>query len=245
MLFLSFVWLFILITELVAGPNEVLYCIGTTIWVSYIFYFVLRLLTTENRTTVLKKNWLFILAILVSILRFLPIFKTLPVVRLLTATFGMQAIWIFASADQGMRSIRRTMGHRGVEYALAFTVVVIIVGAAGMLHFERNAGDPESLQNYPKALWWTAMQMTNIGSSYVVKTTGGRAICLGVSVYAAAMFGYLTAMFATIFIGRDAKDPKSEIPNQKSIQVVHDEVIVLKHLMEEMMKQISEMNKRS
>jgi voltage-gated potassium channel len=111
--------------------------------------------------------------------------------------------------------------------------VVLFAGAAGMLHFEGISDDPQRIQTYPKALWWTAMQMTNIGTAYSIKTTGGRIICLGISVYAAAMFGYLTALFATFLIDRDAKDPKPEIARQKLVQEVKDEIIQLRRLIEE------------
>ena len=80
------------------------------------------------------------------------------------------------------------------------------------------------------------MQMTNIGTAYSVKTDGGRAICLAVSIYAAAMFGYLTALFATFFIDRAAKDPKSEISTQKSIQEIQIELVSLRRLLEQGMK---------
>jgi voltage-gated potassium channel len=103
-----------------------------------------------------------------------------------------------------------------------------------MLHFEGGSTNPQSLQTYPKALWWTAMQMTNIGTSYTIRTVGGRIICLGISVYAAVMFGYLTALFATFLIDREAKEPKSENANQKSVQEIHGEVIQLRHLVEEL-----------
>jgi hypothetical protein len=56
---------------------------------------------------------------------------------------------------------------------------------------------------------------------------------LGISVYAAAMFGYLTALFATFLIDRDAKDPKPEIARQKLVQEVKDEIIQLRRLIEE------------
>ena len=42
------------------------------------------------------------------------------------------------------------------------------------------------------------------------------------------MFGYLTALFATLLIDRDAKDPKSEIAGQKLVQEVKDEIIQLR-----------------
>ena len=233
MLFLSFVWFCILIIEIVYVTNPVLSGIGTGIWILFIFYFALRLGIVADRTAFLKKNWLFILAIIVSALRFFPFLQPFSLVRALTATFGMQVIWIFASADQGMRFLRVALGRRGAGYALALTFVVLFAGAAGMLHFEGISDDPQRIQTYPKALWWTAMQMTNIGTAYSIKTTGGRIICLGISVYAAAMFGYLTALFATFLIDRDAKDPKPEIARQKLVQEVKDEIIQLRRLIEE------------
>jgi voltage-gated potassium channel len=242
MLLLSFVWFCILITELAYGTNTVLSDVGTGIWIVFIFYFTMRLVTVANRISFLKKNWLFVLAILISVLRFFPLLQPFPLVRALTATFGMQVIWIFASAEQGMRSLRRALGRRGAGYAIALTLVVIFAGAAGMLHFEGISEDPQSIHTYPKALWWAAMQMTNIGSAYSIKTTGGRILCLGISVYAAAMFGYLTALFATFLIDRDAKDPKPEIARQKSIQDIQEEIIKLRHLIEEVVPRLSNKN---
>jgi voltage-gated potassium channel len=233
MIFLSFFWLCILISELVYPTNEVLSITGTVIWILFIFYLGIRLLTSIDRSAFLKRNWLFVLAIVVAALRFFPLFQNFPVVRAVTATFGMQIIFIFTSADQGMRSLRRKLGHRGTGYALAFTFVVIFVGAAGIFHFEKITDDPQRIQTYPRALWWTAMQMTNIGSAYSLKTTGGRAVCLGISIYSAAMFGYLTGLFATMFIDRAAKDPNSEMPSQTSIQEIQKELIQLRRLIED------------
>ena len=233
MLLLSFAWLCILITELAYGTKPVLSALGTGIWIVFICYFTMRLVTATNRITFLKRNWLFVLAMLVSVLRLVPFLHSFPLVRAVTATFGMQVIWIFASADQGMRFVRRALGRRGVGYALAFAFVVICAGAAGMLHFEKVSDDPQSIHTYPRALWWTAMQMTNIGTAYSIRSTGARVLCLAISVYAAAMFGYLTALFATVFIDREAKDPKVESARQKPLQDLQEEVARLRHAIEE------------
>ncbi len=233
MLFLSFIWLCILIIELVYGTNALLSNLGTGIWTLFIFYFAMRLVTVSNRMTFLKKHWIFVLAILVSVLRFFPYLQPFTLVRALTATFGMQVIWIFVSADQGLRSLRRALGRRGAGYALALTFVVVFSGAAGMFHFEGISDDPQAIHSYPKALWWTAMQMTNIGTSYSIRTAGGRIICLGISVYAAAMFGYLTALIATLLIDRDSKDQKAEIASQTSFKEIQEEIIQLRRLIEE------------
>jgi hypothetical protein len=47
------------------------------------------------------------------------------------------------------------------------------------------------------------------------------------------MFGYLTAIVATVLIDRNAKDPKSEIARQKSLHDVQEELIRLRHLIED------------
>jgi voltage-gated potassium channel len=240
MLLLSFVWFLVIITELVNGMGSVLQSLGTVLWALFVAYFALRLAIVPNRLVFLKRNWLFVLAIIVPILRLVPHLQSYPLARALTATFGMQVIWTFASADQGLRSLRRTMGSRGTGYALTFTSIVILAGAAGMLHFENAAPDPEGIHSYPKALWWTAMQITNIGSGYRPVTTGGHVLCLGISIFAVAVFGYLTAVFAAFFIGQDAADPKSEIPNQTSIHQLAAEVALLRKAVEDVLKRVPE-----
>lgn len=231
MLFLSIVWFCILIIELVHGTSPVLSALGSGIWALFILYFTMRLATAENRLIFLKKHWLFVVAILVSVLRFFPYLQPFTLVRALTATFGMQVIWLFLSAIEGLHSLRRALGHRGAGYALALTLVVTFAGAAGMLHFEGSDNSPESIHTYSRALWWTAMQMTNIGTAYSVHTTGGRVICLGISIYAAVMFGYLTALLATLFIDRDKK---SVVTHQDSIQDIQNEIIQLRRTIEGM-----------
>ena len=245
MLLLSFVWFLVIITELVNGTSPLLLSLGTVLWALFVLYFGLRLAIAPDRVVFLKRNWLFVLAILVPILRFFPFLQTLPLARALTATFGMQVIWMFASADLGLRSLRRTMGRRGTGYMLTFTVVVILAGAAGMLHFENDSPDPQGIHSYPEALWWVAMQITNIGSGYRPVTVGGHVLCLGISIFALAIFGYLTAVFAAFFIGRDAEDPKSEIPNQTSILQLSAEVALLRKAIEDVLRRVSDAAPRS
>jgi len=150
----------------------------------------------------------------------------------LTATFDIQMIWIFASAFLGMRILRRKVGHRGTGYVLALTFIVLFAGAAGMLHFEGGVVETEGIHTYLRALWWTAMQLTNMGSGYVIKTTGGRIICLGVSIYAVVIFGYITALLASFLIDREVKEPKAEIAYEKAFHELKEEIIQLRRLIE-------------
>jgi voltage-gated potassium channel len=107
-----------------------------------------------------------------------------------------------------------------------------------MLHFENNSPDAQGIHSYPKALWWVAMQITNMGSGYQPVTVGGHVLCLGISIFAVAIFGYLTAVFAAFFIGRDAEDPKSEIPNQTSIHQLSAEIALLRKAIEDVLKRV-------
>lgn len=238
MLLLSFVWFLVIIAELVNGMSPLLHGIGTALWALFVLYFGLRLETAANRLVFLKRNWLFVFAILVPVFRLIPILQSVPLARALTATFGMQVVLVFASADQGLRSLRRAMGRKGAGYALTLTMVVILAGAAGMLHFEQSSPGPQGIHSYPRALWWVAMQITNIGSGYQPATHGGMLLCLVISIFAAAIFGYLTAIFATFFIGRDAEDPKSEIPNQSSIKQLSSEVALLRKSVEDALRRL-------
>ncbi len=189
-----------------------------------------------NKSTLLKKNWLFILAILISVLRLLPIHDSSPLVRGITVTFGMQVVWIFASADQGIRFVRRALGRRGSGYVLAITAVIIFSGAAGILHYENMSTEPGHIQTYQSAIWWTAMQLTNIGSSYAIKTDGGRIIGLIISIYSAGAFGYLTALFATLLLDREIIAPKVESTTHKEIQDLTSEISNLCNLVRDLTK---------
>ena len=58
------------------------------------------------------------------------------------------------------------------------TVLVALLGAAGMLTFE-PAGEVEGgFTSYTDALWWTAMLLTTMGSEFWPRTPEGRLLCL-------------------------------------------------------------------
>src|SRR3546814_14913868 len=85
---------------------------------------------------------------------------------------------------------------------MALTLIIVSVGAAGMYAFE--SGD-EGFRSYGEALWWTAMLVTSIGSEFWPQTAEGRILCLILSIYGFAIFGYVTATLASLFVGQDAK----------------------------------------
>ena len=65
MLFLSLVWLVIVVVELTYGPGPMLSIIATVIWIVFIAEFVLRFALAPGKRTFLKHNWLTLIALLV------------------------------------------------------------------------------------------------------------------------------------------------------------------------------------
>ena len=61
------------------------------------------------------------------------------------------------------------------------------------------------LHNYGEAVWWTAMIMTTIGSQYWPVTPAGRIVAWFLAIYAMPIFGYITAIVASYFVGGDVR----------------------------------------
>lgn len=129
-----------------------------------------------------------------------------------------------------MRALSASMSRRAFGYVIVLTLIVIFAGAAGMFAFENDV--PNGLSDYGTALWWTTMIMTTLGSEYWPQTTEGRILCIILSLYAFAVFGYITATIATFFIGRDAENSKTELAGSNQIEALRQELIEIKKLIQ-------------
>ena len=91
-------------------------------------------------------------------------------------------------------------------------------------HKDRDA----AANDYGTALWWTAMVMTTMGSEYWPQTAEGRVLCFILSLYAFAVFGYVTATLATFFVGRDAESDEAELAGAKAVDSLRAEILALR-----------------
>ena len=207
MLVLSAVWLALVVVELTTGGGRVTEFLGTAIWVVFLLEFALRLVLAPDRLAFLRANWLTVIALAAPALRLLSGFRLL---RLARAARGLRLVRVVGSANRGMNALRAAMHRRGLSYVLALTLLVTLLGAAGMYAFE-PAGEVEGgFESFGDALWWTAMLMTTMGSQFWPVTPEGRVLCLLLAVYAFAMFGYITASLASLFVDRDAAARRQE-----------------------------------
>jgi voltage-gated potassium channel len=226
MLVLGFVWLVLLVIELMGNLSPALELLGTAIWIVFILDFVLKFIIAPDKTDYLKANWLTALSLMVPALRVFRLFRIFRLLRAARAARGLRLFRVITSLNRGMKALGKSFSRRGFGYVVALSIIVTFSGAAGMFAFENE--NPEGLKTYGDALWWTAMTMTTMGSDYFPKTAEGRALCLILALYAFAVFGYVTATLATFFVGRDAANVESELVSTDDIKSLREEIALLR-----------------
>ena len=224
MLVLGFVWLALFVVELIWGLTPLLQASGTVVWIIFILDFILEFTLAPQKLTYLQRNWLTVISLPLPALRLFRFARVLRVLNTARAARGIRLLRVITRTNRGMRAISASLGRRGFGYVVTTTLVITLVGAAGMYTFESNMPDGRGLNDYGAALWWTAMLMTTMGSEYWPQTPEGRVLCFFLSLYAFAVFGYLTAAIATFFVGRDADDDEAEIAGAKSIELLYAEI---------------------
>ncbi|HTM92630.1 MAG TPA: ion transporter [Flavisolibacter sp.] len=225
MAFLGFVWLVLLVIELVWGLSKPLEYLSITIWVVFIFDFLVKFFLAPGKLRFLKTNWLTAISLVIPALR---VFRLLRVLRLLK---GVRLIKVVASLNRSMKSLGATMRRRGFGYVMLLTLIVTFGGAAGMYAIEKGN---QGFENYGMALWWTAMRVITAGSDYWPITPEGRGLAFMLALFGYAIFGYVTATLATFFIGRDAEEEKTPVAGAKDVVELKKMIAVLSSKIDEL-----------
>ena len=223
MIFLSFAWLVLLIVEFVWGNIRLFEIFGTIIWIVFIAEFLVRLTLAPEKSAFLRGNWFTIIALAVPAVRLLRAFRIFRVAR---AARGLRLVRVVGAANRGMNALRTSMGRRGLGYVLGATVLVALLGAAGMLAFEPASEVEGGFKGYGDALWWTAMLLTTIGSAFWPQTVEGRLLGFILSLYGMAVFGYITASLASFFIGQEAKAEESDVAGAHDVAELRREIML-------------------
>jgi voltage-gated potassium channel len=216
--------LFVLV-DLTGGGSALLETIGSAIWIVFLAEFALRLTLAPRKLPFLKSNWLTVIALLAPALRLFAVFRFLRAARALR---GIRLVRIVGTANRSMNALRRTLERRKFGYVAAFTLLVLFLGAAGMLNFEPAGEVRGGFTSYGDALWWTAMLLTSIGSQFWPATTEGRVLTILLSIYGFATFGYITATFASFVVCRDAEKKAGPVAGSKEMEALIREVRSLK-----------------
>lgn len=225
MLLLSLAWLIIIVLELVYGGTRLLATLGIAIWILFLGEFAVRFAVAPDKPSFLRRNWLTLLALAVPALR---LFRALTFLRAARGIRGIRLIRIIGTANRSMNALRDTLRRRQFGYVAVLTLLVLALGAAGMLSFEPAHEVDGGFTSYGDALWWTGMLLASIGSDFWPVTVEGRVLSAILAVYGLAVFGYITATFASFFIGRDAAEPAAGLAGSAEIVALQREVKALR-----------------
>jgi voltage-gated potassium channel len=229
MAILALVWVGLVLIELINGSSGLIETLGLAIWAIFLVDFAVRFTLAPKKLPFLKHNWITAIALAVPALR---MFAFLRFLRAARALRGIRLVKIVASANRSMNALRRTLQRRRFGYVAGFTLLVLLLGAAGMLSFEPASEVRGGFASYGDALWWTAMLLTSIGSQFWPVTTEGRVLTVLLSFYGFATFGYITATFASFFVGRDAEEKTGPVAGSAEVREVLRELRALKDELE-------------
>ena len=73
-----------------------------------------------------------------------------------------------------------------------------------------------------------------MGSAYWPQTAEGRLLCVGLALYAFAMFGYITATVASFFVARDAERDNAPVAGQASVEALGRQIEELSNKIDSM-----------
>ncbi len=234
MIVLAFIWLGLFIVEVIWGLNPFLEIAGYVIWGLFLLEYLLGFWLAPRKLPYVGHNWLKGIALVAPALRVFRIFYLLRLARLArvsraaTVARGLRLVRVISSINRGMRALGRTMGRRGFGYVVVLTIIVTLVGAAGMYAFENDGPEGPVFEDYGTAVWWTAMIMTTMGSEGWPRTPEGRVLCVLLALYSFTVFGYVTAVLATFFIGRDAEDDETEVAGAQQLAKLREEIRALR-----------------
>jgi len=100
MLVLAFIWLALLVVELIWGESQLFEIIGAIIWVIFILNFAVEFVLAPYKVAYLKHNWLVAISLLVPALRLFRVFRVFRLLRLARVGRGLSLLRLVSSLNR-------------------------------------------------------------------------------------------------------------------------------------------------
>lgn len=236
MVVLGFLWLILLIIELIRGLNPTLETASAVIWVVFILDFSLKFILAPAKISFLKSNIIVLISLVIPAFRIFRITRVLYLIRTFRMAGSLRLVKVLGSFNRGMKSLGATVERSAFAYVLLLTLIVLFIASAGIFAFERHEG--EAFSDYGKVLWWTAMLLSSIGTENWPRTAEGRVLTFFLALYGLAVFSYITAMFASFLVGRGAEDETAEVAGAKQVKELSDRISEVDKKMDELLQKM-------
>ena len=197
----------------------------TAIWVAFVVDFLLRLVIAPSKPSFLRENWLSVASLA------LPFLRPLRALRAIRAARSLRLVRLLGGANRGMRVLQRVTGGQQIAYVGALTILVTLLGAVGVLFFDRNV-EGATIRTFGDAIWWSTAMITTINNEKYAVSPEARVIAVLQRVFAVSIFGLVTAAIASYLVGRQV-DEQASASNARAARdqdtaAIHAELVALR-----------------
>ena len=189
--------------KLPADVSRILQGVDLFICALFFFDFCVRFRNAKSKLTFMKWGWIDLVACIpnIDVLRLGRLVRVLRVIRLLRGVRSLHRLFqlLFQNKRQG-----------GFASVIFTAFIMIVFSSIAILICER---EPESnIKTAEEALWWSITTITTVGygDKYPV-TTEGRCIATVLMFSGVGMFGILSGLVASFFLGEQQVEENAEL----------------------------------
>lgn len=202
------------IIDFIKGLSPVEKTIDSIIYFLFVFDYFIRLIISEKKGAFIKEN----LFDLIAIIPFNALFRVFRVLKFTRLWRFAKLTKLFKVGSVSARLLTRTkkfLNTNGFKYVLMLTVVAIIIGAFGMMYFEK-----ETFQN---AIWWSFVTATTVGyGDLSPETTGGRIIASILMIVGIGLISSLTSSITSFFLQDESNFKQLNSGNVEILLMIYD-----------------------
>lgn len=207
---------------LTEAQENLLTKIDLSILVIFAVDYFYRLIRAKNKWVFFKSNIFDLIAImpfdkafriarLARLIRLARISKSTRLVRALRFSKLIRFVAFTKRIGNIFLGVLKT---NGLIYAILFTVLVILIGAVGIMAVE------EGIDTFSDALWWSLVTTTTVGYGDISpESTGGRVLAGILMIIGIGFLGMVTGSIATFFVDRLSRQTDKEENSFKNKQL--------------------------
>lgn len=188
------------ILDFTKGLTPVQTWIDNIIYGLFIIDYVARFVIASDKKTFFKQNILDLIAIAPFSSAF-RIFRMLKFTRLMKFTKLTKLFRIGSVSARMLTKVKKFLNTNGFKYVLMLSIVSVLAGTFGMMHFEQ--------MSFQDALWWSFVTATTVGyGDLSPSTNAGRIIASLMMIVGIGLIGSLTSSITSFFLNSDANTKK-------------------------------------